>query len=151
MSSVLSTSLHEAILIKNCQRVLDVASVQERSTLKKMRHYTEFVLAGQLPIVCLVLLASLVIVPGTARACIPLGLDRLLICNDGSVLEEKSAIAYNSQDQEYLVIWQAAEVWGEAAPRQVVVIQSDGGSPSVRTMVFGGTMETRDVVCVTSQ
>jgi hypothetical protein len=72
----------------------------------------------------IVLFASLAVMSGTAHAGIPLGPDRFLIYNDGSVSEEESAIAYNSRDQEYLVVWQAAEIWGRRVSASGVPIGS---------------------------
>jgi hypothetical protein len=87
----------------------------------------------------LVILASLAVISSVARAGVPLGSDRFLIQNNGSVSEEKSAIAYNPDRQEYLVVWQAAEIWGRRissggallGPAFRISPTSEGTSPDV--------------------
>jgi hypothetical protein len=64
-----------------------------------------------------------------ARAGSPFG-PRFLIRNASSVVETESSIAYNSQDQEYLVVWQAEsagpvkEVWGQRLSRDRALLGS---------------------------
>lgn len=60
----------------------------------------------------LIVLASLATISSIAYAGVPLGPDRFLIQNDGGVSEVESSSAYNPDRQEYLVVWQAAEIWG---------------------------------------
>jgi hypothetical protein len=87
----------------------------------------------------LVFLACFVVISRTAYAGTPLGSDRFLIYNDGSVSETESAIAYNSQSQEYLVVWQGPEIWGRRVSASGVPIGSafrisptgEGANPDV--------------------
>ncbi|MBN2002264.1 MAG: hypothetical protein JXA21_02810 [Anaerolineae bacterium] len=62
------------------------------------------------------------IIPAIVRADGPVG-NKLLIHNEDVVVESQPAVAYNSQTQEYLVVWQAEsdgpvrEVWGQRLSR----------------------------------
>lgn len=58
----------------------------------------------------LVLFLSIVTIAGDVGAGGTLG-DRFVIHNDAGVQEDTPAVAYNSQRQEYLVVWQEAEIW----------------------------------------
>jgi hypothetical protein len=53
----------------------------------------------------LALVATLMATPATVNAGVPLGGDRFVIINESGWPEVDPAVAYNSQRQEYLVVW----------------------------------------------
>ena len=55
-------------------------------------------------VVELVVVAALLTAPATVNAGVPIG-GRFVILNENTLPEENPAIAYNSQRQEYLVVW----------------------------------------------
>lgn len=64
--------------------------------------------------IMVMLLAALLMVSTTANAGSPVGSERFLIYNDpGSTDEQEPAVAYNTQQSEYLVVWEGNGIWGQ--------------------------------------
>ena len=67
----------------------------------------------QWAVALLVLGAMVLSVPDVAWAGSPIGGDRFPIHNSASVAEVEAAAAYNSQLDEYLVVWEGAGIEGQ--------------------------------------
>jgi hypothetical protein len=69
----------------------------------------------------------------------PVGSGRFLIHNDAGVTEEAAKLAYNTQQQEYLVVWKDTEIWGRRVTADDALVGPDfrispvgeGASPDV--------------------
>ena len=71
-----------------------------------------------------VLSITLMTISGTVHAGASIGGGRFPIQNVAGVPETESAVAYNSQQQEYLVVWRAAEIWGQRVSRNGTLLGS---------------------------
>jgi hypothetical protein len=87
--------------------------------------------------VILISLVSLLTLSSPAQAGTPLGTDRFVIYNPAGTSEEAASVAYNSQRQEYLVVWQDGGIWGRRIGASGTLldaafqISATGSSPDV--------------------
>ncbi|MFO8004899.1 MAG: hypothetical protein R6U12_11765 [Thioalkalivibrio sp.] len=71
-----------------------------------------------------VLSITLVTISSAVHAGAPIGGGRFLIENVAALPETESAVAYNPQRGEYLVVWRAAEIWGRRVSRHGTLLGS---------------------------
>jgi hypothetical protein len=96
-------------------------------------------------VLALAVLVAFAIVPAAVNAGAPIGA-RFVIRNDASATEVEAAVAYNSQNQEYLVVWTAElatpvkEIWGQRVDRTGAL-----EDPAFRISPAGGERYNPDV------